>query len=120
VDVLLDELLGGEDDAAEAAPLPVDVFCRRIDDAVGAELEGLLPNRAREYVVDHELGAGRAGDLGHRRDIDDLEGRIGRAFQEEHFRFRPHRGAPGVEIGAMHQRGLHAEARQQLSYDVAA
>ena len=94
VDVVLDELLGAEDDAAEAAALAVDVLGRRIDHAVGAELERALVERRREHVVDHERRAGRMRDLGDRLDVDHLERRVGRAFEEEGLGVRPHRVAP--------------------------
>ena len=54
MDVRVDELARGEDDPAEASPLPVDMLRRRIDDAIGAELERLLQERRREHVVDDE------------------------------------------------------------------
>ena len=42
VQVLVDPVLVGQDDAAEAAALAVDVLGRRIDDDVGAEFQRLL------------------------------------------------------------------------------
>ncbi len=50
MDVILDELLGCQDNAAETAALAVDMFRRRIDDAVGAERERALPDRRGEDV----------------------------------------------------------------------
>src|SRR5262249_5695755 len=52
VDVVLDELLRAQHNAAEAPALAVDVLGRRIDDAIGAELERALIERRGEYVVD--------------------------------------------------------------------
>ena len=120
VDVLLDEGLRRQDDAAEAAPLPVDMLGRRIHDAIGPELERLLPDRAREDVVDDERRPGLLGDGGDGGDVDDLQGRVGRALEEEDLGLRPDRRPPGGEIGAVHERGGDAEARQQLGDDVAA
>ena len=54
VQIVGDEFLVGEDDAAEAAALAVDVLGRRIDDDVGAELERLLEERRGEDVVDDQ------------------------------------------------------------------
>ena len=111
----------GEDDAAEAAALAVDVLGRRIDDDVGAEFERLLEERRREHVVDDQPRAGLVGDLGDRRDVDHFERRVGRAFEEEHLRVRPHRllatasrslPSTSVEVDAV--------SRQQLLDHVAA
>ena len=120
VDVVLDEFLRGEDDAAEAAALAVDVLGGGIDDAVGAELERVLEQRRREHVVDHQRRARRVRDLGDRRDVEHLERRIGRALQEERLGVRPHRLAPLLEVGAVDQRRGDAVARQVLLDHVAA
>jgi hypothetical protein len=66
------------------------------------------------------LANGFPGDLRHGRDVDHLERRIGRAFQEEHLGFRPHGGAPRAEVGAVDEGRGNAEARQQLGDHIAA
>jgi hypothetical protein len=104
VNVVLDEFLGAEDDAAEAAALAVDMLGGGIDDAVGAEFERSLKQRRREHVVDHQRRAGGVRDPGDRLDVQHLERRIGRALQKEGLRVRPHRLAPLVEIVAVDQR----------------
>ena len=109
-----DEFLARQDHAAEHAPLTVDVLGRRIDDAVGAELHRMLQERRREHVVDHERRAARMHDLGDGGDIDDLERRVGRQFEERGLGVRAHRRAPRVEVGAVDQGRGDAEARQQL------
>ena len=96
------------------------MFGRRIDDAVGAQRERALEDRRGEDVVDDERGAGLVRDLGDRGDVDDLERRIGRRFDEERLGVRPHRVAPLVEVGAVDQRRGNAEARQIILDDVAA
>ena len=98
MDVLLNELFRGEDDPAQAAPLPVDMLGRRIDDAVGAERERALPQRRCKHIVDDEPGARLVRNLRHRRDVDHLKGRIGRAFEEKNLGVRPHGAPPGVEV----------------------
>ena len=120
MDFVHDEFLRGEHDAAEAAALAVDVLGRRIDDAVRAERQRALIQRRGEHVVDHERRAGRMSDLRHLGDVDDLERRIGRAFEKERLGVRPHRIAPGVEIAAVDQRRGDAEARQIVLDHVAA
>ena len=59
-------------------------------------------------------------DLRDRCDVDHVERRIGRRFQEEGLGVRPHGGAPLVEIGAVDQRRRHAVAGQVVLDDVAA
>ena len=118
VDVVVDELLRAQNDAAEAAALAVDVLGGRVDDAVGAELQRALPERRREYVVDHHGRAGRMRDLAHLRDVDDLEGRVGRRFHEHGLGVRPHRGAPLIKIGAVDDSGRNAVAGQVLLHHV--
>ena len=116
----LDELFRREDDAAEAAALAVDMFGRRIDHAIGAERERRLKKRRREHVVDYERRACFMRDIGNRRDVDDLERRIGRRLQKEGLGIRPHRVAPLVEIDAVDQRRGNPEPRQIIFDDVAA
>ena len=93
---------------------------RRIDDAVGAERERRLEDRRSEDVVDDERGAGRVRDFRDGGDVDHVERRIGRRFEEECLGVRPHRLAPLVEIGAVDQRRGNAVARQIILHDVAA
>ena len=54
-----DEFLRSEDDAAEAAALPVDMLGRGVDDDVGAERQRALQHRGGEDVVDDQLRADR-------------------------------------------------------------
>ena len=115
-----DEFFRAEDDAAEAAALAVDVLGRRIDDAVGAELERLLEQRRREHVVDHERGAGVVRDLGDRRDVDAPRASGWSAFQKERLGVRAAPPCARLEIGAVDQRRGDAVARQVLLDDVEA
>ena len=107
-------LFGAEHHAAEAAALAVDMLGRRIDHAIGAELERALPERGREHVVDGERRARVMRDLRHGGDIDHFQRRIGRCLHEERLGVGPHRLLPLIEIGAVDQRRGHAEARQQF------
>ncbi len=110
----------GENDAAETAALAVDVLGRGIDDAIGAERERRLEDRRREHVVDHELGPGVVGDGGDGGDVEHLQGRIGRAFQEEHLGVGPHRATPVVEIEPVDEGRGDAEPRQEVLHHPAA
>ena len=109
-----------EDHAAEAAALAVDMLGRGIHHDVGAERQRALPDRGREHVVDDQPGAGLMRDLGDGADVEHVERRIGRAFQEAAFGIRPHRLAPLVEIEAVDQGRFDAVARQQIFDHVAA
>ena len=120
MDVFLDESVRRQDDAAEAAALTVDVLGRRIHDNVSAEREWTLPDRCREYVIDDQPCTAAMRDLGDRRNIDHIEGRIGRAFEKARLGVWAHRLLPLVEIVTIDQCGLDSIARQQIFHDVAA
>src|SRR6202042_3308345 len=64
VDMVGDELLARQDDAAKHAPLAVDVFGGRIDDAIGPELHWVLKERRGEDIVDHKRRARPMNNLG--------------------------------------------------------
>ena len=120
MDVVGDELLRAEDDAAEAAALAVDVLGGGIDHAVGAELERALPQRRREHVVDDQRRAGGVRDLGDLGDVEHFEIGIGRRLQEAGLGVRPHRRAPRVEVEAVDDGRGHAVARQIVLHHVEA
>ena len=101
MDVVGDELLACEDHAAEHAPLAVDVFGGGVDDAIGAELHRMLEQRRGEHVVDHQGRARPMHDVGDAGDVDQLEGRICRRFEERRLRVRTQSRAPGVKIRAV-------------------
>ena len=109
-----------QDRAAEAAALPVDVLGRGVHHQIGAELERPLQDRRREHVVDDHPGAGPMRQLGDGGDVDQLERRIARGFEQDEARRRRQRRRPLVEIGAVDQRHLDPEAGQDLAQDVAA
>ena len=120
VDILVDEFGAGENNAAEAAPLPVDVFCCRIDDAVGPQLQRALQQRRGEDIVHDQRRAACMGDFGHRRNVDHLKAGVGRTFEKQRPRVGPHGGAPLVKVRAIDQRAGDAKARQQVFHHIAA
>ncbi len=109
MDVRVDEFAARQDDAAETASLAVDMFGRRIDDAIGAELQRLLQDRRGEDIVDDKPRAMPVRDVRDGFQVVDFEARIGRGFEEEDLGFRPHRGFPLGEIGAIDKRRRDAE-----------
>ena len=90
----------------------------RIDDAIRPELQRLLQQRSGEHVVDDQCRAALMGDFRDLGDVDEFQRRVGRALHKGRLGVRPHRLAPGVEVGAVDERRLDAEARQQFFDDV--
>jgi hypothetical protein len=90
------------------------VFGGRIDDHIGPEGERALPQRRGKYIVDHQRGAHAVRDLRDSGDVDDFEHRIGRTFQKKRFGVGADGLLPLIEVGAVNQRGGHAEARQKF------
>ncbi len=113
VQVLVDPLLVRQDDAAEAAPLAVDMLGRRIDDDMGAELQRLLLQGRGEDVVDDQPRSDRIGKRSDSGDVDHFQRRIGRAFKEEQLGVGPDRLFPVGDVGAVDQRRLDAVFRRQ-------
>ncbi|VTZ58996.1 hypothetical protein EMEDMD4_10172 [Sinorhizobium medicae] len=118
--ILVDPLLVGENHAAEAATLAIDMFRRGIDDDMGAELQRLLEERRCEDVVDHHLGADLIGEPGDTGNVDHFQRRVRRAFQEEDLCVRTHCVFPVLEIAAVHQRALDPVFRRQRLHNPAA
>ena len=88
------ELLGegvvrGHGHAADHVAVPVQVLGHRVDDDVGAHLEGPLEHGGREGVVHNDGDPSISPHGGHRLDIENLQQRIGRRFHPNHLRIRP-------------------------------
>src|SRR2546430_8456337 len=79
------DLAAAENNAAEAAAMPVDMLCRRIDDAIGPKRKRLLQNRRRENIVDDKAGAMFVRDGSDGRNIVDFKTGIGRRFEKQKF-----------------------------------
>ena len=60
------------------------------------------------------------GDVGHRRDIDHFQCRVGRAFQEQGRRVRLHRRLPLVQIGTVDEGRFDPVTRQKRFDDITA
>ena len=74
----------------------------------------MLKQGRREHIVDDERRPGPMHDLGDAGDVDELERRIGRRFEERSLRIRTQSRAPGVEVRAIDEGRRNAETRQQL------
>ena len=85
--------------------------------AADAEAERLLQQRCREHVVHDHEGTGVVCQPADLREIDHLQHRIGRGFQQHELRRPAQRIAPLIEVGAVHEHALDAVARQQCRDD---
>ena len=74
------------DGAADDIGVPAEVLRHRVQDEIGAERERLLQVRRREGVVDHDLDVASLAQIDDRRDVDNLEERIGRALEPDDLR----------------------------------
>ena len=108
----VDELARSEHRATEDAALAVDVLRGRVDDDVGAVLERVGEDRRPEDVVDDDLRPGGVGEVGDRRDVDELLHRVARRLEEDRrrrLRTAPHatgRGpAPSTKTVSTPHRG---------------
>ncbi len=92
----------------------------RIDNAICAKLQRLLLHRRCEHIIDREFRAYLMRNLGNRRDIDDFQRGIGRAFEEKYFRIRTRCLFPSRKILAIHKGGFNTKARQPFFDHIAA
>ena len=118
--VVVDELLVGQDRAAQDAALAIHMLGAGIDHHVGAICHGLLQDRCGKDVVHHHQSPGPVGQFGDRLDVDQIQGRIGRRFKKHAGRALADRGPPLRQIGAVHQIDRDAIAGQQLGQDIMA
>ena len=71
-----DEFFRAQDHAAQRAALPVDVFCRRIDDDIGAIFNGGRKDRCGKNVVDNHRRTNRMSQFGNCFRIDHFQSRV--------------------------------------------
>jgi len=79
-------VLADGDDTPHHVRMAVQVFGRRMEDDVEAELERALRPGCREGVVADGHDAALARRLGHALEIDQLEQRVGRRLHPDHAR----------------------------------
>jgi len=79
-----------------------------------------LQHRRGEHIVDHHLGAGLVGQPGDGFDVDQFQGRIARGLEEHHGGRPGQRCCPLIQVPAVDQDDVDAEARQDLGQDVVA
>ena len=91
-------------DAADHVRVAVQILGRRMHDDVEAELERPLHPGARERVVGDGNDVARAAKLRDRCEIGQLQQRIARRFDPDHFRLGPQRGGQLVDIRHVDER----------------
>ena len=111
------ELLAAQDRAAEGATLAVDVLGCGVDDDVGTELERVLEHRRGEHIVNDDESIGGVGEFAHRGEVDDLETRVRRGFEEDRLGPTRKGGFPLVEVAPVDEHGLDAVAREDVGDD---
>jgi len=90
-----------------------EVLRRGVDDEVDAVLERALEQGSGEGVVDHDVGAGFVGGSGDRRDVGDLERRVGRRLQPHQCSVGA-RGDHGLGVGDVDELDPHPTARLEV------
>src|SRR3569832_2191441 len=114
MNITLDQLTRAQHDPAKRPALAIDMLGGRVGDEVRAQLQRLLVERRRKHVVDDQLGAMRLGDLGYARDVDELDGRIGRRLDEHHLgvrrmaRSKFARSRPSTSVEGTPKRGIRS------------
>ena len=88
---------GGDDGAEQHVAVAGQVLGHRVHDDVGAELERALEQGRGEGVVDHAEHAALAGGGQQRRQVGDLEQRVGRRLEPEQV---------GAVEGGQHRLGV--------------
>src|SRR5690606_38628601 len=104
--MLVDPVLVGEDDAAETTALTVNMLGGGIDDNMSAEFQRLLLQWRCKHIIDDEACTCGIGDLGHGCNIDHFKRRIGRAFKEEQLGAGANRILPSLEIRSIDKSGF--------------
>ena len=104
----------GDDDAADAVAVTVEVLRGAVRDQIGAELDRPLDVRARERVVDDQPRIVTVGEIGRRSKVGDAHHRIGRGFDEQHPGRGRHRALDVVEVRRVDVRERQLIAAQDL------
>ena len=95
--------------AREQVGVPTDVLRGAVDDDVGAEPQRLLEHRRRKRVVDGDERTRVLGRRDDRRQIGDLEERVGRRFEPDQVGVGRRIG-PGGRVGHRNPRDDPTEA----------
>ncbi len=114
VEDLPDQRAASAHDPAHRIGMSAEELGRAVDDQVRAQPQGLLVYRSCEGIVDHHDRAGCMRFGRQALDVDDLQRRVGRAFQIKDVAALVYFRLDRVEVGRVAQRHIDAEARQEL------
>src|SRR5208337_2431233 len=114
MNLVFDDFAAAENDAPETSAVPVDMFCRRINDAIGAKLERLLQNGRGKDVVDDKTRAIFMRYARYCSNIIYFQTWIGGRFEKQELCFGPHCRPPLAKITAIDEGRGDAKARQQI------
>ena len=102
--------------ATEDIGMPTQVLRGGVQNVVRAECEGVLQVRRGEGIIHQHLRI--ALDLSHRRNIGDIQRRVGRGFQPDELGIVLHRGGDGIHIAGINDGHLHAPLREIIKQAV--
>ena len=111
-----DVVPGRHQHAADHVGVAVEVLGGRVQDDVGAELQGLLEEGGGEGVVDGEQRFGFARDLAGRCEIAQSHHRVGRCLRVDQLGIRGHGRGDRSRITAVHERERDAHARPDVRH----
>ena len=111
---LADIVLRAANHAAQAAPAAVDMLGGGIDDHIGAKFDRLGEGRRGKDIVDDHGRADAMGNVADRFHVDNFKCRVRHRFEKHRLGALAHRGAPLIQIGAVHQRDIDPETAEDL------
>lgn len=86
----------------------------RVDRQIRAQIEGLLQERSEEGVVDGNQRLSTVRKLSDRTQVREIEGRVGRRFEEDQTSIRTQRSLNLFRLGRVDEIGGHSEVREHL------
>ncbi len=108
-----------DDDAADDGAVAAEELRRRVDDDVGAVLEGLDEVRRRDRVVDDQRDAVLVRDVRDGADVEHVDLRVADGLGEEELRVGPDRGGPLLGVVLVLDEGrLDAELGERVLEEV--
>ena len=110
----VDQFVGAEHRAGEQIVVPAEIFGRRVQHEIDAELQRPLVERRRESRVDQGLDPVPPADVGEALHIDDAIVGIGRRFTDQKPGRRPDRLFDRLIVARRHHRDFDAVAVQSL------
>ncbi len=104
-----------DDDPAHGGAVPAQKLGERVHDDVGAVRDRLQQDRGRDRIIDDERNAVGMRDIGQRRDVADVAGRVADALAEHRLGVLIDEAGDRVRLVRFRETHLHALARKQVS-----